>query len=78
VKTYEAVDLQFHFLTSALDGGDSGQLHGPAALLQGEKAWVGPKNGIDIMEKRTPLSLARIHAGGGAGALKNFAPKATQ
>jgi hypothetical protein len=43
----------------------SGQLHAPAALPPGERApgthwiggWVGPRTGLDDMEKRNVLAL---------------------
>jgi hypothetical protein len=50
------------FLTSALDGGSS-QLHAPAALPQGKApgnhwilGWMGPRAGLDAVEKRKILN----------------------
>jgi hypothetical protein len=64
MKAYEGVDVYTHiFLTSALVR--SGQLHAPAALHPGKRApgthwtggWVGPRAGLDAVDKRQFLTL---------------------
>jgi hypothetical protein len=73
MKMYRGVDVQIHiFLTSALTE-VSGQLHAPTALPRvkgttGERVpgthwlggWVGPRAGLDDVEKRKILDPTRI------------------
>jgi hypothetical protein len=60
MKAYEEVDVYIHiFLTSALVGGEWSASH-PGHFTPGERApvtlciggWVGPRAGLDDMEKR--------------------------
>jgi hypothetical protein len=60
MKVYWEVRVQFHaFLTSALDGDVSGQLHAPATLPPGKETRYpldrrlgGPQNGLNLVVKR--------------------------
>jgi hypothetical protein len=68
MKTYGAVDVQIQiFLTSALLGGEWSDSH-PARFTQGERApgthwiggWVGPRTGLDHVEKRKFFTLSGL------------------
>jgi hypothetical protein len=65
MKTYGGVDVQIHvFLTSALAGGEW-SVSRPGRFNPGERApdthwiggWVGPRAGLDDVEKRKFLTL---------------------
>jgi hypothetical protein len=68
MKTYGGVDVYIHiFLTSALFGGEC--LASPPATLPPEKespcthwigGWVGPRTGLDDVEKRKFLTLSGL------------------
>jgi hypothetical protein len=65
MKTYGAVDVQIHvFLTSALVGSEWSASR-PGRFIPGERAtwirgWVGPRTGLDDLEKRTFLPLSGL------------------
>jgi hypothetical protein len=68
MKTYGGVDVQIHvFFTSALVGGEWSGSH-PGCFTPGEIAhgthwiwgWVGPRTGLDDMEKRKILALPEL------------------
>jgi hypothetical protein len=65
MKTYGGVDVWIHvFLTSALDGGERSSSH-PGHITPGERAtgthwiegWVGPRAGLNDVERRKILPL---------------------
>jgi hypothetical protein len=65
MKTYWGVDVWIHvFLTSALVGGEW-SASSPCCITPGERApgthlkggWVGPRAGLDNVEKRKFLTL---------------------
>jgi hypothetical protein len=67
--TYETMKVYLQvFLVSALDQSEQ-QLHDPATLALGERApcthwtggWVGPRAGLNTVEKRKSPVLARIN-----------------
>jgi hypothetical protein len=63
MKAYGAVDVQIHILTSALSVGEW-LASRPGRLTPGERAsgthwmggWVGPRTGLDDVEKRKSLT----------------------
>jgi hypothetical protein len=68
MKVYGGVDLYIHiFLTSALGGGEWSASR-PGCFTPGERApstywiggWVGPRAGLDDVEKRKFLTLPGI------------------
>jgi hypothetical protein len=68
MKTYVVVDVYTHvFLTSALVGNEWSASR-PDRFIPGERApvahwigiWVGPRAGLDYMEKRKFLTLLRL------------------
>jgi hypothetical protein len=67
MKAYGGVDVYIHvFLTSALVGGESASR--PGRFTREERApgthriegWVGPRAGLDDVEKRKILTLPRL------------------
>jgi hypothetical protein len=67
MKAYGGVDVQFHiFLTSVLTGGEWSASR-PCRFIPGERVpdtnwiggYVGPKAGLDDVEKRDPRSPTR-------------------
>jgi hypothetical protein len=69
MKTYGGVDLQIHvFLTSALVGGEWSESQ-PCRFTPGERAtsthwiggWLGPRAGLDDVEKRTFFTLPGLN-----------------
>jgi hypothetical protein len=68
MKTYGGVDVRIHvFLTSTLAGGER-PLSRPSRFTHGERSprihwiggWVGPRTGLDDMEKRKFLTLSGL------------------
>jgi hypothetical protein len=58
MKTYEGVDVYIHvFLTSALAGEVSDQIHASAAGTHWIEVFMGPRAGLDDLERRKFLIL---------------------